>query len=180
MFIDDLVVVNVIRPPQHFLIEKTNGHGDDISGSMTNVLSLFNHSCAPNLYSMHMDNREILVTTRKIKKGDQLFVAYLGFGQTTKERQEMLKKQYDFECKCDKCVPRCSLSDRDRMKSHESFKYLMKNTAAATGNLKSSERRRKQKCIEFLNKFGYLPWCEELDAVIDAFESCISRDLMLY
>lgn len=128
---------------------------------------------------MHMDNREILVTTRPIKKGDQLFVAYLGFGQTTMERQEMLMQQYEFNCKCDKCVPHCDSTDRERMKSDPNYQYLMRSVTAG-GNVKSSERRRRQKCIEFLNKFGHLPWSQELDDVIDAFENCISKDLVLF
>jgi hypothetical protein len=38
--------------------------------------SLFNHSCAPNIDRMFVDNKFVFVVRRPIKEGEQLFISY--------------------------------------------------------------------------------------------------------
>jgi hypothetical protein len=38
--------------------------------------SLFNHSCAPNIDRMFVDNKFVFFVRRPIKEGDQLFISY--------------------------------------------------------------------------------------------------------
>lgn len=42
------------------------------------IASFFNHSCAPNVVTICVDNRIIGITIRPIKAGDQLFISYFG------------------------------------------------------------------------------------------------------
>lgn len=123
-------------------------------------------------------DREILVTIRPIKQGDQLFVSYLGFGKNTKKRQASLKNQYQFDCKCDKCEPQCKSIDRAPMKADTNFRYLL-DCAEVNINDKAQRTEHKQKCIDFLHKYGHLPWSEELEYVLHCFKNCLSRDLII-
>lgn len=107
---------------EHFLIISNNSYGGSLSsassiGTTALVMSLFNHACAPNVFNSSAANKEICITMRPIKKGEQLFVKYLCGDRTTRQRQDMLLNQWNFLCKCDKCVPHCSRADTLNMKS---------------------------------------------------------------
>ncbi|XP_055295208.1 SET and MYND domain-containing protein 4-like [Sitodiplosis mosellana] len=69
------------------------------------VLSMANHSCSPNLESFIRGKLYYCETVRPIEKGDQLFINYLGDEviEPTSRRWEYIKKNWGFDCKCDKC-----------------------------------------------------------------------------
>lgn len=68
-------------------------------------ISMFNHSCDPNIRN-RFDNTELLIFARRaINEGDEIFNCY---GPNSKlnlrqERQELLNQQYEFECDCLSC-----------------------------------------------------------------------------
>jgi hypothetical protein len=69
--------------------------------------ALFNHECNPNCIKFSSDNdkqiSEVRVT-RKILQGQPLSISYLFPREQSKEtRQEILKKQFGFECQCTLC-----------------------------------------------------------------------------
>lgn len=67
---------------------------------------LLNHSCAPNVESVKIDEKSVLIVTRPIEAGKELFCAYGGNLATSRaknERQNRLQK-YRFECDCEACV----------------------------------------------------------------------------
>lgn len=68
--------------------------------------SFFNHSCAPNLVRIKVDNKLAFVVSRPIEKNKQLFVCYRdNFFETGKrDRQEILQKSYNFKCSCEACI----------------------------------------------------------------------------
>lgn len=73
------------------------------------VLSRANHSCEPNVhhfYNDHDDNNIIYgQTTRQIKKGEQIFINYLGRMTFTSNdiRRKYIKDLWSFDCTCNKC-----------------------------------------------------------------------------
>lgn len=126
----------------------------------------FNHSCAPNLFHHVIDNQVILIAIRPIRKGEQLFISYLGdkTDDATDFRQQFLMENFEFQCHCDKCEPRCLKVDRALMKSNSHFKYLRQTFKTAF----HEQKQRlifKDVCIRFLQKYGHLPWSEELNFV---------------
>lgn len=69
-------------------------------------LSLINHSCASNVDRIFIDSKIIIVVTRSVEKGGQLFDNY-GFNFTNlskDQRQASLQSQYGFTCQCIACV----------------------------------------------------------------------------
>nr|XP_019565117.2 SET and MYND domain-containing protein 4 [Aedes albopictus] len=70
------------------------------------ILSMINHSCAPNLVRMTLPNGNVVaLVNRPIKKGGQLFDNY-GYHhclESLDERQSGLLGQYCFRCQCEAC-----------------------------------------------------------------------------
>lgn len=131
------------------------------------VISLFNHKCAPNIRNKGSDdnvNVSVFTTSRPIKKGEQLFLNYIGEALPTEMRRLYLSAGYDFFCKCDKCEPRWKPSDRAKMKSDPNFKFL-----ASLSKQQYVSPNVQDKCAEFLKRFGRLPWSEELDLVLNIY-----------
>lgn len=162
---------------EHFLIISNNSYGGSLSsassiGTTALVMSLFNHACAPNVFNSSMANKEICITMRPIKKGEQLFVKYLCGNRTTRQRQEILLKQWGFICKCDKCVPHCSEADRRMMKSDPCFKALLPSASFEFYDV-TDFPQLTNKCVPFLQKYGHLPWSEEMDVVLKAYTRCL-------
>lgn len=76
--------------------------------SMYDALCRVNHSCSPNID--HYDdehNMKICTATRPIKRGEQLFISYLGVMkfQTVEERKQYIQELWGFDCKCEQCRP---------------------------------------------------------------------------
>lgn len=127
---------------------------------------IFNHSCAPNVFNHMINNQAVFITFRPVKKGEQLFISYLGekTGNPTVIRQSDLMNDFGFKCECDKCHPHCSLHDRTAMKSDLYFKYVNNNYKMAF--LEKTQRVvLKEVCIRFLKKYGHLPWSEEMNFI---------------
>ncbi|XP_058827165.1 SET and MYND domain-containing protein 4 [Topomyia yanbarensis] len=85
-------------------IEQFQHH--DIGCVSLPILSMINHSCAPNMVRMTLSNGHIVaLLNRPIEKGGQLYDNY-GYHhclETLSERQIGLLKQYCFKCQCEAC-----------------------------------------------------------------------------
>lgn len=67
---------------------------------------IFNHSCKPNV-EFKFDNKNlqmIFFSNKKIGKKSELFDNYIDINLEFNKRQEILLHQYNFVCKCDKCI----------------------------------------------------------------------------
>lgn len=66
--------------------------------------SLINHSCYPNVCRVTVDNKMVLVVSRPIKAGEQIYISYgpESMHHTLKEREEALEG-YNFKCGCTAC-----------------------------------------------------------------------------
>lgn len=80
--------------------------GGVIGSAIFALSSFFNHSCAPNITRIAVEDKLAFVVSRPIEKNQQLFVCYRSnFFRTGKlERQEEIKKSYRFKCLCQACV----------------------------------------------------------------------------
>lgn len=176
----------------------------NISQVMTENLSILvnyiNHSCAPNVTIMSIDDRNVCVTLRPIKQGDQLFVSYFRndvMQHNTINRQQYLRDICDFHCKCERCVPSSTMdpSGLEKMKSDPCYQYVRKNTNAmncctrygrnervlvmcsCSKNKKRDAIKTVEKSTEFLNRYGHMPWTTELDFVVNCFEKALKDQI---
>lgn len=127
----------------------------------------FNHSCAPNVLASTYENKTIGVTSRRIKKGEQLFITYGGhyFSHPRAERQKGLFNDFGFKCECEKCENKRWPVSSCTMKSDRGFQQLakeldMKKIDLADGPKCSILKRR---CLDILAKYGDHPWSIEKD-----------------
>lgn len=159
---------------KHTIIVMKNGFNTfankcQIINIINTASSLFNHSCTPNLYNMASDGDQICITLRPIKMGEQLFVAYaIDKDSYPGKRQDNLKNTFGFICHCEKCEPRWKLSDRELMKSSTYYRFMMKNRNKDYLDDKT-RALHKFVCEKFLNKYGRLPWCPEMEFITDIY-----------
>lgn len=137
------------------------------------TLSIVNHSCAPNLHFNMVGKTGYCMSVRPIKKGDQVFINYLGYDvhKPNEQRQKELKGNWGFDCKCDKCEESDDTVGNDAMKSDPSLKYVIRNFEHSPIADNQKRITLKKQCIKFLKKYGHLPWTTELEFVIDCFTS---------
>lgn len=80
-------------------------NGNEIGSGIFPLSSFFNHSCAPNVSRITVDNKLVFIVTRPIEKNQQLLVCYrsnfLGFNK--RDRKKELRRSYRFECSCEAC-----------------------------------------------------------------------------
>lgn len=74
--------------------------------ALHDILSRFNHSCIPNLEHF-IDENDVThcVAIYPIKKGDQMFINYLGKLEFDDiERQKYIEQKWQFKCQCIRCA----------------------------------------------------------------------------
>lgn len=168
---------------QHHFIIQTNSFAYGCSSQrvediqiMGSISSLFNHSCAPNVALGKFANQMIAYTIRPVKKGQQLFIKY--GQQTSAQAKQNIQDKFAFVCNCSKCVPCHKQEDRVQMRSDENYEIIfwMDNSLISNNDLRSM---LKESCIDFLRKFGHLPWSPELEIASTQLQKCISADLIV-
>lgn len=167
-FLMHLVVHHLLIRQNNNFLEVAKENQFNVS-SVACVLSLVNHSCTPNLLNFAVDNQEVCVTIRPIQKGEQLFISYSGQDDTTVQRQAFLKQYFGFECKCGKCRP-CD-RNRNHLKVHPFFQTSQRFSSVDID--KENYMKHQQMCVDFLKKYGNLPWSEEIDDVVNIFKKVI-------
>lgn len=157
----------------HLLVIRTNGiiSGDPWSVmSVFNVLSMLNHSCAPNLYHPRLGKQQYCVTIRPIRKGQQLFISYLSPNDwsTMEQRQQKLNYSWGFECICERCCTQPSHDDLSitiqQIQTDPLYQFILANY----GNT-DKEYELLEYCLKFLNKYGHLQWSKQIFAITGTF-----------
>lgn len=138
------------------------------------MLSFFNHSCAPNLFNCSSSGKKVCITIRPIKKGEQLFICYKK-DLPTRERQEILLGKWGFLCKCGKCYPHCELSDRIKMRSDSIYESLQRSVPNMDYSDEIKCNIMADECMQFLRKYGHLPWSEEIEFVQRIYTNCLMK-----
>lgn len=146
-----------------------------IYASMTNVASLFQHSCTPNLIQHSVGNQTIFITNQLVKQGDRLYVDFCPEETVSENRKEMLRQEYGIFCNCSKCNPEQQQQPMTNpmLSNDPTLLYIIryKNFIGS-----GTSALLKQKCISFLRQYKDEPWCKEKEYVIDAYTKCISEE----
>lgn len=154
---------------QHYSIGKCNAFGDSLRGGSYLANSFFNHSCAPNVLRYVIENKLVCITSRPIKKGDQLFVSYGYWFETHQQRQINLNREFGFLCDCDNCEY-CDANNCEqpisltRIKLDPDYKYVERviNEKQYDYNNIAKWNIVKNKCLNVLTKYGNKAWNAEL------------------
>ena len=150
----------------HSLIAHTNSIQDHRSKSINNIFSLINHSCCPNLNSSCIADQNICETIRFVQKGQQLCISYLVTLQCNAprgKRQQELKSGWNFDCKCEKCELTGNISNI-HLTFDPCYRFAFENIHDKRKYLAILEN-----CRQFLDKYGRLPWSEEIGFMINTF-----------
>lgn len=126
----------------------------EVGSGMRTLMSIFNHSCYPNVHQTAMDcKEEVFIVMRPIKAGEQLFTSYGPdfFYESLQERQESMK-HYDFKCDCVACI-----NDYPKLEKlpRQSFKQPPNPV-----NFKEEIEHYKRNCIEINLKIRETPCIE--------------------
>lgn len=143
------------------------------------IMSLINHSCAPNLFNHSIsDDIGYCIAVRPIRKGEQLFINYLGNQcKESKSHRKKALKTWGFECTCDRCVSKMDQkyfrNECEKMKSNPSLMYVLeycqKSYCKASNTELGYRRRLKEECKQFLQEFGHLVWSPEINFVTHCY-----------
>lgn len=108
--ISDLTVDTILLPGRNTIpLGKLHSYitSDRLFTAIFPRISLFNHSCWPNIRNKFECNRLTVYATRSIQTGDEIYNCYgpnYKCMQSRAERQSALRQQYCFDCKCIKCM----------------------------------------------------------------------------
>lgn len=166
----------------HLAIIQSNGfcefigfdNGLDMS-YIYDTISLFNHSCAPNAFYSAKDNVGFLVTVRPIKRGDQIFINYLGdlSTESKSKRCQILFDNWGFRCQCERCTPPIHQNSirayEETLKKDETFNYIISHSNDHKLPFGGKARLQlAEQCAKFMAAYGH-NWSNSLDIVINCF-----------
>lgn len=146
----------------------------EISYIALSLMSMyFNHSCAPNMFIFHDANQAVGVTARPIKKGQQIFIPYLGkneFQETARQRAF-----HNFTCECERCDPTKVVS-RSNYFTNPLYRYLQHLLKVKDGKPDSQKNFvLRTVLIELLDKYGRDGWNENLDILVRHFQIALTE-----
>ena len=131
------------------------------------TLSLFNHSCAPNVTRNDTGEYSIMRAIRTIEKGERIYDNYGFLFQLNPKHQRIseLSSQYYFSCKCEACVNDWHLLFNNKKpvwKCLHCGNILQNQNAASYCKLCKINVSLKERLTEFEKKFKIFEKCYQL------------------
>lgn len=126
----------------------------------------FGLSCAPNV--MHSDHNDlsVFITIRPVKKGEPLltYLADYLLLESKERRQHALLQNRKPECKCSRCEGlSATATQQEEITSDPDYVNVSSRQSG------TDVQAMNEKFVNFLNKYGHIPWCDEIGNVIDAY-----------
>lgn len=170
----------------HLSILWINAFSDDLGKNLKahyiyDVVSLFNHSCAPNAFFFIHDTHGCCITVRPISKGQQIFINYLGnkATATTVDRKCQIVTNWNFACECERCDPQIDHQNQNRMEMLDdpAYRYFQSHHDDKERPFGSEQRTRlRMECLKLMRTYGNV-WSNLLDDIIYCFirAACIDN-----
>lgn len=184
LFLMHLTLHHLTVIPQNSFRQERYNVGWIKTDYIYDVLSLINHSCAPNLFNhSNSHGTAYCMTVRPIKKGEQLYINYLGNeAENPKEQRQTALDTWSFKCKCVRCEPKHVVDItaareynelRLKMKSDSGFGFIRlhchKENCEAENFACGNRKKLKNECKIFLQKFAHSIWSPEISFVTHCF-----------
>ena len=131
------------------IIFRTNAYNTDDQIGLFPRIARINHSCRPNTsyYWSKKLNKRVVYASRKIKKGEEFFVSYIGLLSTHEERQKRLDR-YGFKCTCEACAAEQTTiqnSDKRRVEINKAFMEFEPQLTLEVPKSKSAKRHARSR-----------------------------------
>lgn len=158
---------------QHICVINSNAFANHNDQFFTFIIqSYFNHSCLPNTVRFECGNATICTTIRPVKKGEQLFMFYLGYEMKDRQsKAKYLDENFGFQCKCEMCLS--NMWKPTIPIDAEFYLILMQfqqNERALVSNVnKEMQAELKEACIQFLRKYGTVSSNFEIGPIVEIF-----------
>ncbi|XP_031618310.1 SET and MYND domain-containing protein 4-like [Contarinia nasturtii] len=154
--------------------------GVNITDTYINLIAKnLKHSCIPNVCYILKNGFITGITTRPIKKNEQLFISYtiLDTFHSEAERRATFKDR-NINCKCERCSFK-TLPSNLQMISDSNFKFIEKNFKIQTLCNGFYVRPRielmKEKCFSFLKMYGQMKWSIEMDRITNVLSYLLNE-----
>lgn len=130
------------------IIFRTNAYNTDDQIGLFPRIARINHSCRPNTsyYWSKKLNKRVVYASRKIKKGEEFFVSYIGLLSAHAQRQKHLDR-YGFKCTCEACAAEHAIkqaSDQRRVEISKAFIDFEPQLTLAVPTSKSAKRQARK------------------------------------
>lgn len=148
------------------------------SSYIYDVMSLFNHSCSPNLFNFcRPDDISYCIVVKPIRAGEQMFINYLGnSGSMALDERRTNLAHWNFICECERCEyekKHESSPIKSIIASDSAFQYVKEVCLANECRLVNWECGKrsllKKQCVKFLGEFGHMNWTPEIQTVVDCY-----------
>jgi len=136
---------------------------------------LVNHSCAPNVAKVFIDDKAVMIVQRPIKAGSQIFDNYgYSFTNIPRETRQMeLLKHYRFTCGCEACSGNLGLLPSLKVVNKIVFRHAKKCCQELP---KMSQKQAKQRIKEISGiiqkNFENFPSLE-ICSLAESFQACL-------
>lgn len=101
--LEDLIRFSGIRKSNSFMMRRKNS-GKIYGGQLIELHARINNSCDPNCISSLDGAESFLIALREIKPDEEITISYCDSALPRTVRQEYLKKNLFFDCKCSLCT----------------------------------------------------------------------------
>jgi hypothetical protein len=137
------------------IIFRTNAYNSGTEIGLFPKIARINHSCRPNASYYWSDrlNKRIVYATRKITKGEEIFVSYIPLLLPQEQRQKHLDR-YGFKCSCEACAQKRAakeVSDDRRIsisKAFVDFEPQLTLTPPKTKSAKQQARKNAKASLQ--------------------------------
>ncbi|XP_037036943.1 uncharacterized protein LOC119074774 isoform X2 [Bradysia coprophila] len=122
----------------------------------------FKVSCAPNVMKCDRNDLFVFITIRPIKKGEQLLASIYDYIllEPKEKRQMVYLEKCKTVCTCSRCDG-ISATSAQRQAIASDPNYQIVSTIERDADILANEQ-----FVAFLNKYGHIPWCDELGKVV--------------
>jgi hypothetical protein len=137
------------------IIFRTNAYNSGTAIGLFPKIARINHSCRPNASYYWSDklNKRIVYASRKIAKGEEIFVSYIPLLLRQEHRQKHLDR-YGFKCSCEACAQQSAAkeaSDTRRIsisKAFADFEPQLTLTPPKTKKAKQQARKNAKASLQ--------------------------------
>ena len=104
--VDSFSSAGAAKTPGDVLRSNAFTHPASGDNRLYEVLSRFNHGCAPSVCREFLGEMAVVTTLRDVAAGEELLISYLADGELarpTANRRATLRSKFNFVCECDRC-----------------------------------------------------------------------------